>query len=218
MSGPLDAYDDTRPNSTTDDAGLLAEIVRNIKTEIIQLDAAKDSHAADIASVTSGLAAQIANITQLTVDMPKYKEWELATVQTITNSTPFPANDTVPLISGGTEVFSESYSAENAASYVRIGARLCGACSAGVFFQAAIFQGTTCVGAANIYANGAFVLEFHTKPVAVGVTTPTDYSIRVGVNGGTNVVLNSHYGSLGNRLFGGAMSCGMSIEEIQPTP
>lgn len=216
MSGPLDPYDDTRPNSTTDDAGKLAEIIRNIKTEIIQLDAAKDSHAASIASVTSGLAAQISNIATLTVDMPKYKEWTLGTLQTIPNTTTFPVTDAVPLISGGTEVFSENYSAADAGSYVVLNTRLCGSSPGAVYLQCAMFQGTTCIGSAMQSVNGSFVIEFSSKLAAVGVTTPIEYSVRVGVYGGTSVDLNGN--GAGSRLFGGAMSCGMSIEEIQPTP
>lgn len=220
MSGPLDAYDDTRPNNTTDDAGQLPETLRNIKTKLIDHRDRIVDLETGAASITSGLAEAIATLNQLTSSVPKHKEWSFSSPLDITNSFTFPYDDTEPAISEGFEVFAEDYAAANASSHVRLGVKLSGYVPKNAYLQIALFRNTTCIGATVVALNGggSFCETFVSNAIAVGTTDTAEYSVRCGNVSGTTITLNTGPTVYPNRLFGGAMTCTMFVEETQQTP
>jgi len=127
-------------------------------------------------------------------------------------STTIPLDDTVPLISEGTEVCSQAITLADAANKVLLsfGCFASSAASQGV--SAAIFRGSTCVGASVISLNattGQLVISgVLDAPASVG---PHTYSVRIGpqtsavrLNGGTS-----------SRFFGGAAKATLTLHEIK---
>lgn len=132
---------------------------------------------------------------------------------TITESTPA-FDDSVPLVTEGSELLSISYACGTTTAQVYVEAFAQGT-SIGNFRQvAAIFAGSTCVGSAFIYANNSEALQiecdgFHSPASTSAVT----YSFRLGNGeGGTLNVNGSH---VSGRVLGGSSQAYLRVTEVK---
>jgi hypothetical protein len=128
----------------------------------------------------------------------------------ITATTPA-QDDTIPLISEGTEILSVSYTVKVSTSRVRVRTTFHGVTSGAITFAGALFAGSTCLAASMKGASTAksdMTLEAEYAPGATGAVT---FSVRVGVGSGT-FYLNAS--SSVDRAFGGASLSTIVVEEI----
>lgn len=136
-----------------------------------------------------------------------------AAYTTITASSPA-FDDTVPLVTEGTELLSLAYSCGTTTSKVYIDAFVPGT-PVGNFNQiGAIYAGSACVGVGYIYANNSAplqlsVLGYH-EPAS---TSPVTYSLRLGNGSGGTLNVNGSF--VGGRVLGGSSSAYLRIREVK---
>ena len=129
-------------------------------------------------------------------------------------STTIPADDTIPLISEGTEVLSQAITPASASNKVICIVQLSAVTVTNVICTAALFRGSTCINAKGLGGNtgGSGVQDFNVtnldSPASASAQT---YSVRVGPDSGT-MRLN---GTLAARLYGGASACTLTLMEIK---
>lgn len=146
----------------------------------------------------------------------------IATSSYVTNttfSTAIPADDTIPQIGEGTQMFSMSYTPLNASSKIVIFWDIYGGFSGGAaqYLAAPLFKD----GAANALktpvafgTGGAGVTSLHGQYTeTAGSLSARTYAIRVGLNTG-DFYPNGTAGA--TRLYGGTSECLMTILEILP--
>lgn len=137
-----------------------------------------------------------------------------ATYSTNANlTTIMPTDDTIPLITEGTEILSASISPKTNTNKLRCRFSGEGALSAAVNISYAMFQGSTCIDAA--YASptanvGDFIgLETEFTP---GATASVTISVRVGPGSAGTLRMN---GTSAGRIMGGAANATLVVEEIK---
>lgn len=124
-----------------------------------------------------------------------------------------PGDDTIPLITEGTEILSVTITPKTTTNKLRCRFSGQAALSAAVNAVASMFQGSTCIDA--IYnsptanAGTTFELEAEYTP---GVTTVQTISVRVGPGVAGTLRMN---GTSAGRLFGGASNATLVVEEIK---
>lgn len=127
-----------------------------------------------------------------------------------------PIDDTVPLVSEGTQIFTKDVTLLSATSKVRLTFNSMVTNTTNSHSSVAIFRGSVCVAARFVHTDGsntaALVLDVEDTPGTVG---PHTYSVRVGPNTGT-MYLNG-LGADASRKFGGASKSVFIIEEIVET-
>lgn len=126
----------------------------------------------------------------------------------------FPADDTTPLVSEGTEILSASITPTSTSNKIRISIDGFGFPSGtSAYLIWAIFKDTTCIFVKASGSNGTYV-DIGTGIIDSPATTSAiTYSVRVGgasPNGQCQMNGNSS-----GRLFGGAAKCTMRLEEIE---
>lgn len=140
-----------------------------------------------------------------------------------TSSTIMPGDNTIPQITEGVELFSESYTPKNANNILIIDAIIFGGASGAEVLIAALFED----GAANAIAasggaadtnglneSGTVVLR---HVVAAGSVSARTYAVRVGASqsGGVAYINGSLMGGTPSRVLGGVGACHFQITEIQ---
>lgn len=127
-----------------------------------------------------------------------------------------PFDDTVPLVSEGSQVLSISHTPKSATNRIRLRFNCFCVSNGGYIISAAIFDGSTCkqvtaleVTSGNEAENMCAEVEF-----VAGDTAAHTYSVRIGNNSGaTTLYINCD--AAGNRRFGGAAKATLVLEEIQ---
>jgi hypothetical protein len=124
-----------------------------------------------------------------------------------------PTTDAVPLVSGGTQIISQAYTPASATNKLRITFKGQVSGSVADNVVAAIFQGSTCIGAqmVNIMASNTKHTFDFTAEYTPGAVSAQTITVRVG-GGAQTVRLN---GSGAGRLLGGASAATLLIEEIK---
>lgn len=131
-------------------------------------------------------------------------------VTNVALSATIPADDTVPLVTEGTEILSAAITIRNAAGRVRI--RTQGQVFASTLAQGtiAVFRGSTCLASKGITVNTTLAhelsLEVEDAPGSVG---PHTYSVRAGPDSGS-----MYYNGTTTRRLGGSSKATLVIEEI----
>lgn len=140
-----------------------------------------------------------------------------ATVSYATNAaltTTIPADDTIPLITEGTEILSVAISPKTTTNKLRCRFFGQAAESAAVNICAAMFQGSTCIDAAFVspqLANEASILALEAE-FTPGSTSSVTIAVRVGPGTAATVRMN---GTSASRIFGGASASFLTVEEIK---
>lgn len=137
-------------------------------------------------------------------------------IAAISGTTIIPGDLSVPLITEGTELWTQDLSIVDITSTVKIGTNCTtSASSAAVEFVFAVFRDSVCIGTAvnataNVDSGFAMSFEMFDLPNQVGNVT---YSVRVGKSGGGGTWSINEIG--GEILFGGTMeNNSYSVEEI----
>lgn len=129
-------------------------------------------------------------------------------------TTIIPQDDTVPLISEGTEVLSLSITPSQTSSLLRCRFFGFGSSGTGVInLVAAMFRDSTCVNAVTTTVPTAnYVMPISMQITdAPATTSAVTISVRVGPGAAATIRLN---GSPAGRLFGGAAAATLTVEEI----
>lgn len=128
-------------------------------------------------------------------------------------TTVIPADDTVPLVSEGTQVLSVSITPKSTTNVIRLKFDAEGATNAGSSIIAAIFDGSTCLAAKLINTNSTNATGIQcVVEVVPGVTTAKTYTVRVGPGGAGTLRLN---GTATARYLGGSMRATLIAEELR---
>lgn len=127
-----------------------------------------------------------------------------------------PPDDTIPLISEGTEILTLTFIPKSVTNKLRCRFNGQGALSVITSnnVNAAIFQGSTCIGAlyetpSGINAGQQMSMEVE---VAAGAVTAQTISVRVGPSVASAMRMN---GTAAGRVYGGASRCTLVVEEIK---
>ncbi len=136
---------------------------------------------------------------------------ESATQSDINITTPA-VDDSVPLISEGTEILSVSYTVKLSSSRIRVRTCFNGAFTSAATVVGAMFAGSTCLRASltTIGASERGIVEMEAE-YAPGASGAVTFSVRVGVTGSA-FALNSSAAS--QRVFGGKSLATLVVEEI----
>lgn len=129
-------------------------------------------------------------------------------------STNIPPDNSIPLISEGTEVLTASITPTSATSkIIAIAHTPIYSGNNGQWFTATIFQETTCVQAEQIQPGGYGYMPFNLLATATsGSTSPQTWSVRCGGNGSVAWYIN---GITSGRQYGGAASLQLILLEIE---
>lgn len=128
-------------------------------------------------------------------------------------TTVIPADDTVPLVSEGTQIASVTLTPKTATNIIRL--RFDGTvCTTGVSSVAvALFDGSTCVAAKLVSTPSTDITDVSlTVEIVPGVTTAKTYALRVGPGVAGTMRLN---GSGTQRYLGGATRATLIAEELR---
>jgi hypothetical protein len=161
-----------------------------------------------------GMMAAIAKFRDIVVNEAFY---EYATYDTISGAgETIPADDTIPQITEGVQIFSQSItlSATTSKVSIRVSVPVAHA-TAGEAFTVAVFRGATASAVAakivaapgNDYIYELFLEDLDSPSTAGSVT----YSVRIGVSSGTGYVNGN---SIGRRL-GGVLKATLSLREVR---
>lgn len=142
-------------------------------------------------------------------------------IQSLTNTnvtqsnptTTIPRDDTVPLVSEGTEILSQAITPADNTNQVLARASVFAALSTNVVIVIAMFRGSTCIGAiahrhSTADAETVLTIEVLDSPASASAQT---YSVRVGPSNAGTVYVN---GLSTGRLFGGVAPCTLTLMEI----
>ncbi len=127
-----------------------------------------------------------------------------------------PADDSIPLITGGAEVLSLAITPNDNTNKVLVLVNLFGQTVTNVIWTTALFRGTTCI---NAVGNGGNTGTAGVQDVSIchldspASASAQTYSVRVGLSAGT-LRLN---GLTSGRLYGGASACTLTLMEIEAT-
>jgi hypothetical protein len=137
---------------------------------------------------------------------------EYTTQSSVTAVIPF--DNTIPLISEGTEILSISYTPKKVGSTIIVRATAVGSSSSAVAGQAtvAMFAESTCIATgklsqANSYTMDTTALSSKHTPTSL---SPVNFSVRAGPGSGT-LYLNADYAGVGK--WGGAARWTLTVEE-----
>ena len=126
-----------------------------------------------------------------------------------------PSDDTLPQITEGTQIMSVSYTPKSITNRIRVRVAINYAVITDLTqgIGVALFDGATDAIAASVgFSSGSAVhnipIEYEYVP---GVLTAKTYSVRVGSGNGTPIRLN---GTVGSRVYGGAIKSTLVVEEI----
>lgn len=129
-------------------------------------------------------------------------------------NTIIPVDDTVPLITEGTQILSLAFTPKIATSILRVRVSIQGTPSANTAYSAVLFMDNTAIAVTSSASVGnGFSLPMNlNKDVVAGTTSPITFTVRFGGGVANVFYLN---GINGGRFFGGICSTNISIEEIK---
>jgi hypothetical protein len=127
-------------------------------------------------------------------------------------SNPIPRNDTVPLVSQGTQILSITYTPKAVTNRIRLTCLGFGAAGNG-YPTLALFRDGVCVqvGRATHNSSWEVPLGFDYEEAA-GTTSPIAYTVRAGASSGS-MRMN---GTTSGRLYGGAARTTLVLTELRP--
>jgi hypothetical protein len=124
-----------------------------------------------------------------------------------------PVDDTKPTSSEGTQILTKAITPTSSGNDIKITVDGFGfSTGTGSTIVVALFRGSTCIYAARKGFNSAYTDISFTCFDSPSTTSSTTYSVRVGGTSGASIYMN---GNSTDRLFGGAASCTMRLEEIK---
>lgn len=128
-------------------------------------------------------------------------------------STQIPYDDTIPLISEGTEILTANITPTSSSNKIKISIDGFGFPNGtGVTAIIAVFASSTCIQAKALSINGSFFNLSTTYIDSPATTSQVTYSLRVGPSASGTLRMN---GTPSARLFGGVSKCTMRLEEIE---
>jgi hypothetical protein len=136
----------------------------------------------------------------------------LSTYTTVTAT--IPVNNTIPVITQGTEIISVTITPKNTTDRLRVRFNMVGSPGAAdnPIVLAFLNSTTNAIAAAAFTASSAFLTAYPLVTEFVpGSTSPQTIHIRVGTGSGASLFIN---GNAGGQIFGGVMQTTLLVEEI----
>jgi hypothetical protein len=125
----------------------------------------------------------------------------------------YPGDDTVPLVSGGAQLLTQSFTPVSAGSTLVIEASVNFDISGNDTVTLALFSGSVCIGSSIVSATSAALARTSAKAFLVpGSTSAITLSLRMGSVGANTVYIN---GNASARRGGGTQIVSMQITELQ---